>query len=61
MEKHLTHLGEEDLKLYRAMRRWHNEIGDMLTYVNDKLAPHGFEDIVSDEFASLRQMFSRRR
>ena len=30
MEQDIPHLGEEDLKLYKAMRRWHNEVGDML-------------------------------
>jgi hypothetical protein len=38
-----------------------NEVGDMLAYVNDVLVPHGFDDIVKDDFASLRQMPSRRR
>jgi hypothetical protein len=61
MEQHFTHLGEEDLKLYKAMRRWHNEVGDMLAYVNDVLHPHGFDEIVKDDFAALRQMLSRVR
>jgi internalin A len=59
MEQHFTHLGEEDLKLYKAMRRWHNEVGDMLAYVNNTLVPHGFDDIVKDDFAALRQMLQR--
>ena len=61
MEQHLTRLGEEDLKLYKAMRRWHNEVGDMLAYVNDTLHPHGFDEIVKDDFAGLRQMLQQRR
>jgi internalin A len=61
MEQDIPHLGEEDLKLYKAMRRWHNEVGDMLAYVNDVLIPHGFDEIVKDDFASLRQMLERRR
>jgi internalin A len=61
MERHFTRLGEEDLKLYRAMRRWHNEVGDMLAYINDVLAPRGFEEIVKDDFAGLRQMLQGRR
>jgi internalin A len=60
MEQDFTHLGEEDLRLYKAMKRWHNEVGDMLTYVNDVLHPHGFEDIVKDDFAGLHQMLRRR-
>jgi hypothetical protein len=35
MEQDFTHLGEEDLRLYKAMKRWHNEVGDMLAYAND--------------------------
>jgi len=61
MEQHFTHLGEEDLKLYNAMKRWHNEVGDMLAYVNDKLVPHGFDEILKDDFAALRQMLQRHR
>jgi internalin A len=59
MEKDFVHLGVEDLKLYKAMRRWHNEVGDMLAYVNDKLVPHGFDEIVKDDFAGLRRMLRR--
>jgi hypothetical protein len=36
-------------------------IGDMLAFVNDKLVPHGFDEIVQDDFAALRQMLERRR
>ena len=50
-----------DFRLYKSMQDWHNRIGDMLAYVNDKLHPHGFDDIVKDDFASLRQMLQRRR
>jgi internalin A len=60
MEENLTHLGEEDIRLYKAMRRWHNEVGDMLAYMNDLLHPHGFEAIVQDDFAALRQMLRQR-
>jgi len=30
----------------------------MLTHVNEMLHPHGFEDIVKDDFAALRQTFT---
>jgi hypothetical protein len=39
------------------MKDWYNHVGDMLVYVNDVLTPHGFEAIVKDEFAAMRQMF----
>ena len=60
MQENLPHLGGEDIKLYKAMRRWHNEVGDMLGYVNDVLYPRGFEAIVKDDFAALRQMLEER-
>jgi internalin A len=61
MELHFKDLAESDFRLYKAMQEWHNRIGDMLAYVNDKLSPHGFDEIVKDGFAALRQMLMRRR
>jgi hypothetical protein len=60
MELHFKDLAEADFRLYKAMQEWHNRIGDMLAYVSDKLSPHGFDEIVKDDFASLRQMISAR-
>jgi internalin A len=60
MELHFKDLAEADFRLYKAMQEWHNRIGDMLAYVNDVLGPHGFDEIVKDDFASLRQMLQRR-
>jgi hypothetical protein len=42
-----------------TMQEWHNRIGDMLAYVNDKLHPHGSDEIVKDDFGELRQMLVR--
>jgi hypothetical protein len=42
------------------MKRWHNEVGDMLTHVNDVLQPHEFDDVVKDNFAALRHMLEER-
>ena len=61
MEEKFRHLAEADFALYKSMQDWHNRIGDMLAYVNDKLVPHGFDEIVKDDFAALRQMLQRRR
>jgi internalin A len=58
MEKHFKDLGEMDFRLYKSMQEWHNRIADILAYINDVLAPHGFDDIVRDNFAELRQMLS---
>jgi len=43
------------------MQKWHLDIGEMLTYVSDVLRPHGFDEIVKDDFASLRQMLRQHR
>jgi internalin A len=61
MEQHFKDLGEADFRLYEAMQEWHNRIGDMLAYVNDTLVPHGFDEILKDDFAALRQMLKRHR
>ena len=45
----------------RATQEWHNRTGDMLAYLNDVLHPHGFDEIVKDDFAALRQMLTKRR
>jgi internalin A len=60
MELHFKDLAEADFRLYKAMQEWHNRIGDILAYVNDVLHPHGFDEIVKDDFAGLRQMLQRR-
>ena len=60
MELNFKDLGEADFRLYKSMQEWHNRIGDMLAYLNDVLSPHGFDDIVKDDFAALRQMLQRR-
>jgi internalin A len=61
MEEKFRQLGTADFALYRSMQEWHNRIGDMLAYVNDVLTPHGFDEIVKDDFAALRQMLERHR
>ena len=61
MAQHLSDIGVADFALYKAMQDWHNRVGDILAYVNDVLHPHGFEAIVKDDFAALRQMLQRTR
>ena len=53
MEKHLKDVGEMDFGLYKSMQEWHNRIADILSFINDVLCPHGFDDIVKDDFAGL--------
>jgi hypothetical protein len=49
------------LTLYKSMQDWHNHVGDILAYVNDTLHPHGFDEIVKDDFAALPQTLQQRR
>ena len=50
LENSIKLLGEQDFRLYRSMKRWSYEVGDMLAYVSDVLQPHGFEQIVENDF-----------
>jgi internalin A len=59
MEQALKRLSVPDFALYKAMQDWANRVSDMLTHVNDVLHPHGFEAIVKDDFAALRQMLQQ--
>jgi len=43
------------------MQKWQLDIGEILTHVSDVLTPHGFDEIVKDDFAALRQMLQRHR
>jgi hypothetical protein len=61
MEGSYQHLGEQDFRLYKVMKDWHNHISDILAYINDVLSPCGFETIVADDFAVLRQILQQTR
>jgi internalin A len=61
MEEKFRYLAESGFRLYKAMKRWYPQVSDMLRYMNDVLHPHGFEEIVKDDFAALRQMLEQRR
>ena len=61
LKSNLDYLSVEDFRLYQDMKRWHLDVGNMLSYINDVLVPHGFDEIVKDDFAALRQMLQPRR
>ena len=61
LKSNLDYLSVEDFRLYQDMKRWYVDVGNMLSHINDVLSPHGFDEIVKDHFAALRQMLSRRR
>jgi len=48
-----------DFRRYKEMQKWYLDVGDMLAFVNDALTSHGFDEIVKDDFAGLRQMLAR--
>jgi internalin A len=61
LKSNLDYLSVEDFRLYQDMKRWHVDVGNMLSYISDVLVPHGFDEIVKDDFAGLRQMLQERR
>jgi hypothetical protein len=60
MQQKLSRVALDDFRRYKEMQKWYLDVNDMLAYVNDVLAPRGFENIVKDDFVALRQMLSRR-
>jgi hypothetical protein len=60
LKHELPNLGPADFRLYKEMQKWYLDVGEILVHVSDVLVPHGFDDIVEDDFASLRQMLSQR-
>jgi len=56
----LDYLSVEDFRLYQNMKRWYVDAGNMLSHISDVLTPHGFDEIVKNDFAALRQMLKRR-
>jgi hypothetical protein len=36
---------------FKAMQQWYPQVSDMLRYMNDVLRPHGFDDVVKDDFS----------
>jgi TIR domain len=60
LKSNLDYLSVEDFRLYQDMKRWHLDVGNMLSYINDALVPHLFDEIVKDNFAKLCQILSER-
>ena len=59
MEPDLKNFGTPQFDLFKRIKRWHAEIGDMLGFIADELHPHDFEAIVKDDFAAVRVMLNR--
>ena len=60
MEPHLAYLGPASRELFNNMREWHFRMDEMLGFLSNKLGPRGFDEIVKDNFAGVRQMLSSR-
>lgn len=56
MEPHLGSLGQPDIERYQLIKQWHGVIGNILGFIADTLHPHGFDAIVKDDYAGVRQM-----
>jgi hypothetical protein len=56
MEPHLRLLGQTDFERYHLIKRWHDAIGDILCFIADKLHPSGFDEIIKDDYAAVREM-----
>ena len=59
MEPHLGVLGEDHHKRYQLIKQWHVVIGNILGFISDTLHPHGFDSIVKDDFAAVRELLAR--
>jgi internalin A len=53
------HLGAQDRALCLQIRRWHADVGDMLSLVADLLAPRGYAAIAADDYRAVREMLDR--
>ncbi|MFN9040805.1 MAG: toll/interleukin-1 receptor domain-containing protein, partial [Planctomyces sp.] len=54
LKQNIDLLGPKDLQLLRDMRRWSQEISEMLAFLNDTLAPRRLEEIRQADFQALR-------
>jgi internalin A len=60
-EQQLSRVALDDFRRFKEMQKWYLDVADMLAYINEVLTPRGFDAIVKDDFAKLREMLSRRR
>jgi internalin A len=60
VEQKLSRVALDDFRRYKEMQKWYLDVADILAYISDVLTPNGFDEIVKDDFARLRQMLQRR-
>jgi internalin A len=60
-ERKLSRVATDDFRRYKEMQKWYLDVAAILLYISDVLTPHGFDQIVKDDFAALRQMLSARK
>ena len=56
MEPHLSKLGLPQIERYQLIRQWCGATGNILGFIGDKFHPRGFDEIMKDDFAAVRQM-----
>lgn len=59
MTANRDHLGIEDERQRRLIELWYHDIGDILAFIADTLAPRGYDAVTKDDFATVRQMLKR--
>jgi hypothetical protein len=41
------------------MGLWSSDIGEILAHISDQLHPHGFDSIVANNFAAVKELLDR--
>jgi internalin A len=60
MEQDLRYLGAGDFGTYLLMKRWYVDVGTMLEYVSDKLAPRVLSANEDEAIAAVLEMLAER-
>lgn len=55
----LVAVADSDFALYKRMYEWHARVADMLAFIADSLHPHGFDQIVENDYARVLELMER--
>lgn len=53
-------LGSADKQRLCMISDWAHQIGDILAFISDELHPHGYEQIITNDFAGVQQLIARK-
>ena len=53
-------LGRDDLQAWSLIRLWAAHVGDVHKHINDMVHDVGFDAIVADDFAGVRELLAQR-